>query len=341
MDVRLEIPSLGITNEYDVWTYPEQVDDEQGKVIIAKSATPELLKEIENGSIVLLVPDNTPDVERMTFSNPFWSTILFDYQPKTMGLLCDPTHPIFKEFPTDGYTNWQWWELVSSASVARINKTPSSYRPILQVIDHPVRNDKLGAIMETRIGKGKLLICMLDILSAPEKRIVARQLKYSILRYMNSSDFHPDEVPGLKELFFTDGMEGGVYQSIHSSDENVEYPISNMFDGSTKTYCILPAGADTVLIEMELKSERYITGMKLPVKAEGIKSFNLYVTNCKDKKGEPIIQEKGDKLEYQTQTWDNGFTIQKGKKGKYVYIIIDKSSTIDSRLYELNLLFGD
>lgn len=114
-----------------------------------------------------------------------------------------------------------------------------------------------------------------------------------------------------------------------------------MFDGSTKTYCILPAGADTVLIEMELKSERYITGMKLPVKAEGIKSFNLYVTNCKDKKGEPIIQEKGDKLEYQTQTWDNGFTIQKGKKGKYVYIIIDKSSTIDSRLYELNLLFGD
>lgn len=52
MDVRLEIPSLGITNEYDVWTYPEQVDDEQGKVIIAKSATPELLKEIENGSIV-------------------------------------------------------------------------------------------------------------------------------------------------------------------------------------------------------------------------------------------------------------------------------------------------
>lgn len=84
MDVRLEIPSLEITNEYDVWTYPEQVDDEQGKVIIAKSATPELLKEIENGSIVLLVPDNTPDVERMTFSNPFWSTILFDYQPKTM-----------------------------------------------------------------------------------------------------------------------------------------------------------------------------------------------------------------------------------------------------------------
>lgn len=341
LDVRLEIPSLGITNEYDVWTYPEQVDDEQGKVIIAKSATPELLKEIENGSIVLLVPDNTPDVERMTFSNPFWSTILFDYQPKTMGLLCDPTHPIFKEFPTDGYTNWQWWELVSSASVARINKTPSSYRPILQVIDHPVRNDKLGAIMETRIGKGKLLICMLDILSAPEKRIVARQLKYSILHYMNSSDFHPEEVPGLKELFFTDSMEGGVYQSIHSSDENVEYPISNMFDGSTKTYCILPAGADTVLIEMELKSERYITGMKLPVKAEGIKSFNLYVTNCKDKKGEPIIQEKGDKLEYQAQTWDNGFTIQKGKKGKYVYIIIDKSSTIDSRLYELNLLFGD
>ena len=96
--------------------------------------------------------------------------------------------------------------------------------------------------METRIGKGKLLICMLDILSAPEKRIVARQLKYSILHYMNSSDFHPEEVPGLKELFFTDSMEGGVYQSIHSSDENVEYPISNMFDDQRKLIVFYPQG---------------------------------------------------------------------------------------------------
>lgn len=341
LDILLKIPSLKISNKYDVWIYPEKVHEVKESVIITEKATTELLKEIENGATVLLVPDSVSDVERMTFSNPFWSTILFDYQPKTMGLLCDPTHPIFKEFPTDGYTNWQWWELVSSASVARINKTPSSYRPILQVIDHPVRNDKLGAIMETRVGKGKLLVCMLDILSDPEKRIVARQLKYSILNYMNSSDFHPEEVPGLKDLFFTDSKEGRVYKSIQASDEKVEYPVSNMFDGSTDTYCILPTGVDTVLIELELKSERYITGFKLPIKAEGINYFNVYVTDRKNDKGNPIIQDKGDKLEYQAKTWDNGFTIQKGEKGKFIYIEIVKSCCFNSRLYEFELLFGD
>ena len=195
--------------------------------------------------------------------------------------------------------------------------------------------------METRLGKGKLLVCMLDILSEPEKRIVARQLKRSILNYMNSSDFNPVEVPGLKELLFTDGKEGGVYNSIKVSNENVEYPISNMFDGSTETYSVLPSDSATVLIELELKSERYITGMKLPVKAEGVNSFTVYVTNRKEDKGDPIIQEAGDKREYQAKVWDNGFTIQKGKKGKFVYIEIDKRNQTNCCLAELDFLFGD
>ena len=339
--VKLNVPSLGISNEYDVWVYPEKVDDQNGNVIIARKATAALLKEIENGASVLLVPDSVCDVERMTFATPFWSTILFDYQPKTMGLLCNPKHPIFKDFPTDGYTNWQWWELVSSASVARINKTPSSYRPILQAIDHPVRNDKLGAIMETRIGKGKLLVCMLDILSAPEKRVVARQLKHSILSYMNSSDFQPEVVSGLKELFFNGSRKNDIYKSIHVTEGNVEYPLAHMFDGSAKTYCVLPEGVGKVIVEMELTSARYITGIKLPFAAEGINNLNVYVTNQKNDKTAPIITGKGDKVEYQAKTWDNGFTIQKGKKGKFVYIEIDKPTAIGSRLYELELLFGD
>lgn len=341
LEIVLKAPSLKISNKYEVWVYPEKVTENAGDILIAEQATPELLEKIKSGTSVLLVPKNMKDLERTTFTPPFWSTILFDYQPKTMGIVCDPNHPVFKDFPTDGYTNWQWWELLRSASVARINKTPVSYRPIVQAIDHPIRNDKLGVIMETQIEKGKLLICMLDILSEPDKRIVARQLKHSILNYMNSSDFCPKKVNGLEEIFFANEIERPFYTAIILPDEDLEYPASNMLDEMPDTYCQLPANADTVLISLKLNRERYITGCKQSPKNIGINSFKIYVTNEPDKKGNPIIIGDGKKLNYQAVNWDNGFTIQKGKKGKYILFEIYKHPKQEARLYELELLYGD
>ena len=341
LEIALKLEGVAVSNKYDIWVYPQHVDEVVGDVIIAENADAELLKKIKNGAKVLLVPKKIKDSERMTFSNPFWSTLMFDYQPKTMGLLCNPEHPVFKDFPTEGYTNWQWWELVASASAVRLNSTPASYRPILQVIDHPVRNDKLGAILETRIGKGRLLICTLDILSNPEKRVVARQLKYSILRYMNSSDFHPQEIDGIEELFFSKSFGGDVRTVKGLFKENLENPASNMVDGKIETFCKIPAASKTSCILIELKSARYITGCRLPVAAEGIRGFKVYVTDDKAKLGDAVIYGSGRKSEYPAKQWDNGFTVQKGKKGKYVFIEIEKIQETEARVYEFELLYGD
>ena len=308
---------------------------------MADKADALLLAKIKAGAKVLLVPKEIKDSERMTFANPFWSTLLFDYQPKTMGLLCNADHPVFKDFPTDGYTNWQWWELTSSASVARLNNTPRFYRPILQVIDHPVRNDKLGAIMETRIGKGKLLICTLDVLSNLEKRVVARQLKYSILKYMNSSSFEPQEVEGLEELFFTESLTKDVRSVVGLFDENPENPVSNILDGDVGTFCTIPAGSKTSSVLVELDSSRYITGCRLPVPSEGVECFKVYVTDNKEQLGDFIISGNGDDADYPAKQWDNGFTVQRGKKGKYIYVEFEKKQDTSARLYELELIFGD
>lgn len=341
LKVVLSVSPLGIRNQYSIWVYPKSVPINRGRVIVADKATPKLLEQIENGASVLLVPKDVEDVERMTFSNPFWSTILFDYQPKSMGLYCNPEHPIFKNFPTDMHTNWQWWELTVSASVARINGTPSSYRPILQVIDHPVRNDKLGAIMETRIGKGKLLVCMLDILSNLETRPVARQLKYSILNYMNSSAFQPQEVPGLKACFFADEVNKTSYRAVRLPGESKQHPAINMVDGSSDTFCELPANSGKVIVELELNEERYIVGCRLPTTVKGLNKFKVYVTTDKDNLGEAVIHGTGNAADYHAGIWDNGFTIQKGKKGKYVFLEIDKTPGRCICINEIELMFGD
>ena len=67
---------------------------------------------------------------------------------------------------------------------------PEEYFPIVQVIDNVERNHKLGLIFEMGVGKGRLLVCMspLDkLVQYPE----ARQLYYSVLEYMHSSNFKP------------------------------------------------------------------------------------------------------------------------------------------------------
>jgi hypothetical protein len=46
-------------------------------------------------------------------------------------------------------------------------------------------------MFETRVGKGKLMVCSIDLSRELEKRPVARQLLKSTLEYMNSPAFQP------------------------------------------------------------------------------------------------------------------------------------------------------
>ena len=127
----------------------------------------------------------------MRFLPLFWSLSWFPKQPGMMGILCDPQHPALAGFPTEMHSNWQWWELAQDAPALILNGAPLSLRPIVQVIDDYHRNDRLGAVFEARVGKGKLLVSSLDIESALDQRVVARQLRRSLITYMVSDRVDP------------------------------------------------------------------------------------------------------------------------------------------------------
>jgi hypothetical protein len=110
--------------------------------------------------------------------------------PGTMGILCDPKTPALADFPTEFHSNWQWWHLVKHARPIILDGTPKDYRPIVQVIDNIGRNHKLGLIAETKVGKGRMLVCSID-LPGLQDRPEARQLLHSLINYMKSSDFSP------------------------------------------------------------------------------------------------------------------------------------------------------
>ena len=66
---------------------------------------------------------------------------------------------------------------------------PPQLRPIVQPIDTWFRNLRLGLLFEARVAGGKLMVCSMDLGTDLDQRPVARQMRYSLLRYMVSDEF--------------------------------------------------------------------------------------------------------------------------------------------------------
>ncbi len=198
--LKISISNTAYQNTYPIWVYPtiKQTDSKQ-EVIVATVWNNNTVSQLENGAKVLYLPQGSKGKTIEGMYNPeFWSYGMFEglsklfkkpFSPGTMGLLINQQHPIFESFPTEFYTNWQWWSIIKNSYAVQL-PTSDNYLPIVQVIDNFERNKKLGLILEGKVGKGSLLICssrLNKIQHLPE----GKQLYTSILNYMNSSKFSP------------------------------------------------------------------------------------------------------------------------------------------------------
>ena len=72
-----------------------------------------------------------------------------------------------------------------------LDDLPEDLRPTVQVIDDWITNRKLGLVFEGKVGKGKLLVCSIDLKKDLDQNPVARQMLHSLLAYMGGSKFKP------------------------------------------------------------------------------------------------------------------------------------------------------
>jgi hypothetical protein len=112
--------------------------------------------------------------------------------PHTTGILVNPAHPLFREFPTDYHSDLQWWELVNRAQVMQFTDFPANFQPIVQSIDTWFLSRKIGMLFEANVLNGRLMMTTMDIDKDLDNRIVARQMRAAILDYMNSDAFRPE-----------------------------------------------------------------------------------------------------------------------------------------------------
>ena len=189
LTLTLSIKNTSIKNTWHIWVYPVKLNQPSDNVLVTQSAD-QAIQALAQGMKVLFNPDfNQVKGISGKFVPVFWSPVHFPEQAGAMGLLCEPNHPALSSFPTDFHTDWQWWDL-STKSTA-IVLPDDKLVPIVRQIDNFANNRKLASIFEANTGKGQLIFCTFDITNDLEKRPVARQLRYSLLQYMNSNDFNP------------------------------------------------------------------------------------------------------------------------------------------------------
>ena len=187
-----------IQNRYDFWVYPAAPASvsEGPTPFIAESLTPAALDTLRAGGTVLITAAGRvtlgSDVKQ-NYLPVFWNTSWFKMRPPhTTGAYIDTEHPLFKHgFPTDSWSNLNWWELLNHAQVMNLMELPATYQPPIQPIDTWHISRKLGMLIEARVLGGRLLMTTMDITSNLDQRPVARQMRHAILSYMQSPDFQP------------------------------------------------------------------------------------------------------------------------------------------------------
>ena len=129
---------------------------------------------------------------KQTYLPVFWNTSWFKMRPPhTTGATIDTRHPLFKNFPTDNWTNINWWELVNKAQVMNLREFPFGYQPPVQPIDTWHVSRKLGMMIEANVLGGRLLMTTMDISNDLDRRVVARCMRRAIVEYMSGEDFRP------------------------------------------------------------------------------------------------------------------------------------------------------
>lgn len=213
-------------NHWDFWVYPEGKEVSSEGVYISDTLDAKTLDVLRSGGKVLLTAAGKvrlgSDVVQH-YLPVFWNTSWFKMRPPhTTGAYIDKTHPLFRHgFPTDDWTNLNWWELLNRAQVMNLMELPKSYQSPVQPIDTWHISRKLGMIVEANVLGGKLLMTTMDIDTDLDRRLVARQMRRAVISYISSDDFQPAvtlEPQVIEDFFVKEGPKVSMFTK-ESPDE--------------------------------------------------------------------------------------------------------------------------
>lgn len=213
LTLKVNIENTKIANSWHVWVYPSEKKEIQKMPYITYDLDNKAIEKLNQGENVLFLsygkvaPEKGGDI-KTAFSPIFWNTAWTNNAPpQTLGFLCDPKHGVFASFPNDGYSDFQWKDLAVNCNAMIMDDFSHDFRPLVYIIDDWFKNRKLGVLFEGKVGKGNLMVCSIDLDTDLDIRLSAAQFKQSILEYMASDKFKPQQeidLQVLRPMFLTE-----------------------------------------------------------------------------------------------------------------------------------------
>lgn len=187
------------TSTYPVWVYKKTSPECPKNVYETRVFDEQTRAVLQNGGRVYLSPDadkeSLPYSIKTQFTTDFWSVGTFADQEGGMGQLIDTEHPIFKEFPTDFHTDWQWWIMATKRAAV----LPHPMKTIITEMDSYAFLRPMAQLIEFRCLKGKVLLSTMELHKSQQYPEV-RALQASIYTYLSEENFEPAEEITEEEL---------------------------------------------------------------------------------------------------------------------------------------------
>ncbi|HVS72470.1 MAG TPA: hypothetical protein VG733_19320, partial [Chthoniobacteraceae bacterium] len=202
----LDLPGTDAKNSWNFWLYPDQVSADNGDVLVTSDWAAAKDKLAAGGKVLFSPPpgaldDTSPPLDNVPV---FWNRLMNPKLSAMLGLWVDAKNPALTEFPTEGWCDFQWTQILVHRGTAasgrpmqegvrpvNIEKAPKELKPIVSAIDDWARNYKLGLIFEVKVGSGRLMVSGVNLTGDLDQSTVARQLRHSLVDYMNTDKFNP------------------------------------------------------------------------------------------------------------------------------------------------------
>ena len=195
----LRLDFCGNLNEYPLWVYPDLTPVCPEDIYECRTLDDRALSVLSSGGKVFLAPESTAEAisrsVQAQFSPDFWSVNTFPTQSGCMGQLIDTGHPLFRNFPTETFSSWQWHPMAGTRAML----LPRRMKTIIAEMDSGILLRPMAQLFECRCGGGRLMVSSMglrDLAQAPN----VRALRQAVYDYMSSEAFVPEEEMGIEEI---------------------------------------------------------------------------------------------------------------------------------------------
>ena len=303
-----------IQNSWDFWVYPQSTPiHKEFNQLVVTEWNQEIADRLERGGTVILslLESQIKGEMPYAFLPIYWTQFDKMGNSQSMGLVCNPEHSLFNDFPTDFHTNWQWWELLRTAKpiifdqFGMKNSWSKSFKPLLQLIDGWKTNRKVGVLAEAKYGAGKLLITSMDLISDLENRIVAKQFRHSLSQYIQSEHFAPQEQVSYEQITAllkaeTQIKKDSPIKKVSTTSAEFSYPSEAMIDGREDSFWHSKYGEGVqklpIDIILALKKEEAVGGIiytpRQDKRTGRIKAYQVYLSRNGKEWGIPIVKDE-------------------------------------------------